>query len=267
MKTRLILAALLFCSTALAHDLYLVSGIAGAEGKVCARIGEAFPDSTNAVTKPRVELFRLNGVDLEGEVEGNQFCARIPVNVPATAAQYSSPIVAEMIVRPTFIKLKAEDFNEYIKGEGFKQVMAARAKSGESNAPGRELYSRYSKAVLIDGGDLDRPFGHALEIVIEKGIPKGPGGLAVRVFFLGKPLPDAQVAAVYSGVKMEGHAFPVVTRTDKDGRAVLTLDRTGLWYVRLIHMIPEQNDPDFEWRSFFATLTFTVPEESEEKQD
>jgi hypothetical protein len=260
MKPCFLLVLLLLTNAAFAHDLYLVSGIAGAEGKVCARIGEAFPESEAAVAKPRVELFRLNGVDLAGEVEGNQFCARIPVNVPATAAQYGAPVMAEMVVRPTFIKLEAQDFNEYIKGEGFKGVIAAREKSGGSAAPGRELYSRYSKAVLIDGGDLDRPFGHALEIVIEKGIPTGAGNLAVRVLFLGKPLADAQVAAVYSGVKIEGHAFPVVTRTDQDGRAVLKLDRTGLWYVRLIHMVPSENDPDFEWRSFFATLTFTVPE-------
>ncbi len=44
------LCVLLFTSVSSAHDLYLVSGIKAAESKVCARIGEEFPQSTNAVT-------------------------------------------------------------------------------------------------------------------------------------------------------------------------------------------------------------------------
>jgi hypothetical protein len=264
MKTRIAIAALILCATAFAHDLYLVSGIAGAEGKVCARVGEAFPDSTNAVTRPRIELFRLNGTDLTGEVEDKQFCAPIPAEELAEAGQQLAPVVAEMVVRPTFIKLEAKDFNEYIKGEGFKRVITARQKSGQTDAPGRELYSRYSKVILVGGRSVTRALGHALEIVPEKDPTalKSGEALPVRVLFLGQPLADVQVAAVYSGVKMEGHEFPVVTRTDANGRAVLKLDRPGLWYARLIHMIPEANDPDFEWRSFFATVTFTVPEKS-----
>jgi hypothetical protein len=59
---------------------------------------------------------------------------------------------------------------------------------------------------------------------------------------------------------MKGHEFPVVTRTDAEGKATLKLDRGGLWYARLIHMVPAQDDPDYQWRSFFSTMTFTVPQ-------
>jgi hypothetical protein len=52
----------------------------------------------------------------------------------------------------------------------------------------------------------------------------------------------------------------VVTRTDAEGKATLKLDRGGLWYARLIHMVPAQDDPDYQWRSFFSTMTFTVPQ-------
>lgn len=254
MRTRLLAVAALISlsSAAAAHDLYLVSGIEGAQDKICARVGEEFPASSNAVTKPRVEMFRVNGQPLEGEVEGTQFCA--PHSLPR-------PGVAEMVVRPTYIKLEAKDFNEYTKGEGFKRVIAAREQGGKAQAPGRELYSRYSKLLLGGGADATRALGHALEIVPEKDPATLQSGeaLSVRVLFRGQPLADVQVAAVYAGAKMQGHEFPVVTRTDKDGRAVLKLDRPGLWYARLIHMVAAENDPDFEWRSFFATLTFTVP--------
>ncbi len=33
------------------------------------------------------------------------------------------------------------------------------------------------------------------------------------------------------------HAYPVVVETDAQGEAVLKLDRGGLWYARLIHMV------------------------------
>lgn len=253
-----VLAAVLLVScSAPAHDLYLVAGIKGAEGRVCARIGEEFPASTNAVTADRLEFFRLrtqSGVaELKGEVEGEQFCAKHNEAVPA---------LAEMQVHPRFIKLEGKLFSEYIHGEGFNKVMQARQRTGKSGEPGRELYSRYAKLLLGNSADFTKPIGHALEIVPERDPaalkPQEP--LAVRVFFRGKPLADAQVAAVYAGAVMKGHEFPVTTRTDANGRAELKLDRPGLWYARLIHMVPAQGDPDVDWRSFFATLTFTVPE-------
>ena len=87
-----------------------------------------------------------------------------------------------------------------------------------------------------------------------------PGeALPVQVLFAGKPLAGVQIAAVYAGFKAKGHEFPVVTRTDSKGQAVLSLDRGGLWYARLIHMVPAQGDPEVDWRSFFATVTFSIP--------
>lgn len=46
-----------FTSHLHAHDLYLVSGIKGAENQICARIGEEFPESTNALTADRINSF------------------------------------------------------------------------------------------------------------------------------------------------------------------------------------------------------------------
>jgi hypothetical protein len=241
---------------AAAHDLYLVSGVAGAEGQICARIGERFPESTNAVTADRVDLFRVHvqkeSLPLEGKpAEGEQFCAPLP----------GQPAMAEMVVHPRFIKLEGKSFTEYITGEGFTHVLREREMAGETGEAGRELYSRYSKLLLGTLGEAaSAPLGHVLEILPES----DPAGhdisqpLAVRIVYRGRLLPEAQVAAVYAGAPMEGHEFPVVTRTDREGRALLKLDRPGLWYVRLIHMVPNEDDPEVHWRSFFATLTFEV---------
>jgi hypothetical protein len=244
-------------ATLAAHDLYLVSGVAGAEDQVCARIGERFPDSTNTLAANRVEHFRLltrkQTLPLEGKAaEGNQFCAPLPAHEPA---------IAEMAVHPMFIRLEGKSFTEYITGEGFKHVLREREVAGEAEAPGRELYSRYAKLFLGKLGEAaSRPLGHTLEIVPEVDPAEHDISqpLPVRVIYRGRLLADAQVAAVYSGAPMEGHEFPVVTRTDRAGRALLKLDRPGLWYARLIHMVPVEDDPEVHWRSFFATLTFEV---------
>jgi hypothetical protein len=258
-----ILSVLVICSSimAAAHDLYLVTGVRGADGKICARIGEAFPASTNALTPDRLEVFaaRTNaGIrKLQGKVAGKQLCAPAPSN---------TDFVAEIVVQPRFIKLSSQDFDEYVAGEGLKEVIRVRAEQG-ANVEGRELYSRYAKLIGGRGQKASSVLGHVLEIVPEKDPAelKADEELPVRVLFRGKPLADAQVAAVYAGAKLEGHKYPVTSRTDSEGRATLKLDRPGLWYARLIHMVPTVDDPEVNWRSFFATVTFNVAQPSERR--
>jgi uncharacterized GH25 family protein len=79
------------------------------------------------------------------------------------------------------------------------------------------------------------------------------------VMFRGQPLAGVKLSAMYAGAQTTGHEYPVSTTTDENGRAVLKLDRPGHWYARLIHMVPSGGDPDYDWRSFFATLVFEVP--------
>ncbi len=239
-----------------AHDLYLVTGVAGARGRVCARIGEHFPASMNAVSADRLERFAVHNergtMELKGRESDKSFCAVLPG---------AGPAVAEMIVHPRFIKLDAKDFNGYIEGEGFRDVMRAREQSGKTGEIGRELYSRSAKLLVGSGTRATEALGHVLEIVPERDPATLAAGelLAVRVLFRGKPLAGVRVSAAYAGAEMKGHEYPVTAETDANGRAALKLDRPGLWYARLIHMTPAQDDPEIDWRSYFATLTFEVP--------
>ncbi len=259
MKSRLcILCLLLFSTAAFAHDLYLVSGVPGAQAQVCARIGEEFPGSTNAVTADRLTSFQLHPtagapVPLKGTVTDKQFCA--PLNSSGSA-------VVEMTVQPRFIRLEPKIFGQYITGEGFKHVLSLRRERGLEDKDGRELYSRYAKLLIgPQGQNASKPLAHALEIVpdVDPAALKVGEPLSATVLFKGMPPVDVQVAAVYSGAKLKGHEFPIVTRTDSRGKALLKLDRPGLWYARLIYMEPAQNDPEIDWRSYFATLTFQIP--------
>ena len=48
-------------------------------------------------------------------------------------------------------------------------------------------------------------------------------------------------------------------RTDATGKATFTIGRAGDWMFGLVHMEPS-TEPDVEWRSYWATLTFSLPE-------
>lgn len=259
---KLALISALLTGGCFAHDLYLTVQ----NGKVCAGIGEDFPASQNAITADRFSYFRVidatgKQTPLKGKVDERQkqFCAPVPA---------AKTFIADMTVPPRFIKLSGKDFTEYIHGEGLKQVEEERARYKHTNADGRELYSRYTKLLKGPlGAVATKPLGHTLDIVPERdpAALKAGDELTVQVLFKGKPLPDAQVAALWANAKMVGHAYPISTRTDANGKAKIKIDRAGWWYVRLIYMEPAQNDPDFEWRSYFGTMSFEVPSNTAKK--
>jgi uncharacterized GH25 family protein len=240
-------AILLVCPASFAHDLYFVK----VGNQICARVGEHFPESMNAMPPNRLDTFTVNGQALKPVLQAakKQTCAPLPANTKQG--------VVAATVSPVFIRLEPKDFQEYITAEGLNAAITGRA--GKEHMEGRELYSRYAKTLIgANGETATKALGHVLEIVPETDPSTLKPGepLPVKVMFRGQPLPGVKIAAMYAGAKTSGHAYPVSTTTDAEGRAVLKLDRPGLWYARLIHMVPSGSDPDFDWRSFFATLVF-----------
>jgi len=248
-----LLAALLMPAAASAHDLWMIYE----QGRVLIRIGEDFPAATNGLTADRIVFLRAvsasGAVPLEGREEEKQFAAALHGRQPG-------PTLVELEVKPRPITLAAADFNRYIRGEGFGAVIEARRAAGASDSPGREIYSRYCKLLLDAPGDdriLRAPRGHRLEIVPLANPSRlaAGSGLEIQVLFDGKPLGGARVSAGREG--MQGHRFSSVGATDQKGRVRLAVSASGLWYVRMIHMIPSL-EPDAEWRSYFATLVFRI---------
>jgi len=247
--TRGLALLLTLTAAASAHDMWLVTDVAGANASICARIGERFPETVNSVTEDRVRQFQIRTgagtVKLSGTFAEKQFCAPRPSDVAAG--------VAEMVVQPRINSIDAQRFAQFVKGEGLDHIVDMRA-SGQVSY----LYSRYAKLVFGQPKELAaKPLGHLLEIVpeMDPSLLASGAALRVQVLFRGKPLPNAQVAAIHEGASGEAFEFPVKVRTDQNGWATLRLTRPGLWYARLIHTIPS-DDPEFQWHHVFATLTF-----------
>lgn len=250
------MVALLSARLVAAHDMWIVADVPGAEGRICARIGETFPATVNAPTADRVTLFQFHSGGRSSRLEGlfsdKQFCA----------PKAGSAGVAEMIVHPRLNSIDAPRFAQFAKMEGLEEVIKqGPADTGGDKSKVKYIYSRYSKAVIGTPPleEISRELGHVLEI-IPKADPQAlkEGELfPVLILFKGAPLKRAQVAAVHDGGSGESGTFPVVARTNDKGIAQLRLNRQGLWYARLIYTIPA-NDPEFQWHHFFSTLTFHI---------
>jgi len=161
---------------------------------------------------------------------------------------------------PSPVTLPAEKFTSYLKQEGLDSIVAARVRAGTSAREGREIFSRSAKSLVRSGtlaaGSGDRTLGFPIELVAERNpyeLRQG-SALPVRLTFRGTPLAEALVVAYNQ--RTPYHKLSV--RSDRDGRAVFTLDEPGVWLVKAVHMVPAPAGSDADWESFWASLTFEI---------
>jgi uncharacterized GH25 family protein len=83
---------------------------------------------------------------------------------------------------------------------------------------------------------------------------KNPYGLKagdscpIQVFFRGKPI---------NGAEVEGRDHKIIATTDKEGIAGIRIAR-GNQLISVSHKEPIKDDPDADYMSLTATLTFEV---------
>jgi len=163
-----------------------------------------------------------------------------------------------------FVELPPEKFRSYLRNEGLERIIDRRSERNETDLPARELYSRCAKSLLrIGTGGIDDAYrlnlGYTLELMPERNpYALTPGdSLPIVLLYDGKPLADALIVA-FTSDRPEGK---LRIRTGADGRVELPLDRSGLWLIKSVHMIPtEPGHGRAEWESFWASLTFRLPD-------
>ena len=263
--------------TARAHDLWLEAetvaapAAKGEESVLHLRLGDQFktleerPLQKDRVT--RFDLFsdRAKRRDLlAAGQEGQQPVAKLRPDPGA--------LLAVMDRSPRPITMDRDRFNRYLGDEGQEAITALRARLGQTDQPGKEVYTRYLKTLLQErdpAGALPstlykRRVGQRLEILLENdpGRMKPDKTLTVKVLFEGKPLAGAKVFA-YRREEGEQGAEALTAVTSAQGLADFKLDRTGVWLVRLVHFrVPTERKPDSTaaWESFWATYSFAVRE-------
>ncbi len=262
-RVSILVAALALTAPLSAHDFWIEpSTFRPAVGSVLTVrivVGQRFRGEPLPRNPALIEKFVLVTDAGESPVAGR------PAAEPAGAVRIDRPGLALIAYRSldSPVSLEAAKFEDYLRDEGLEAVIAARAKRGDSQKPSRELFSRSAKALVAAGGSgsgasgFDRVLGLTLELVPEKnpyGVKAG-GELPVRVLYDGKPLAGALVAAL----PYENPEQKVAQRSDAQGRVTLRLPREGVWLIKAVHMVPVVEDPSFDWRSIWASLTFEVP--------
>jgi uncharacterized GH25 family protein len=159
------------------------------------------------------------------------------------------------------IELSPQNFESYLRHEGLERIIALRAQRGESDKPGREVYSRAAKA-LIRAGDaseagFDRRLDFTLELVLMKNpfaLQAGRDELPVLVLHNGKPIEGIEVFAMSQNQPESLHQV----RSDSEGIAKFKLPGAGVWMIKAIHMLPAPPGLEADWESIWATLTFEI---------
>lgn len=260
-------ALLLVAATASAHDFWIEPSnhrpVVGEKIDVDLRVGEHGVGEPVARNPARIARFAVfDALGAETAVLG------VDNRAPAGAwrAKDAGLFVLGYESRPTAIELEAAKFESYLAEEGLEHVSALRRGRGESLKPGREIYSRSVKSLVLvsdpasqtppSTAGFDRRAGLPLEIVLEicPLAAKTGDELKLRVWFRGEPLAGALVGYLPRATT----ATEVRTRTDKDGRVAFKIGAEGAQLVRVCWMVPAPKDSGADWESTWSSLTFDV---------
>jgi uncharacterized GH25 family protein len=160
--------------------------------------------------------------------------------------------------------LPAIRFNDFLKEEGLTPAIVHRARTGRTNAPGRELYSRRAKALVrvgrsnpADDALATRPIGLTLEVVPLRN-PYSLGTnhvLPVQILFEGRPLPGALVKL--TNLEFDSKPFRTM-RSDAKGQAQFVVPQSGSWLVNVVWTKPIVSQSG-DFQTIFSSLTFGYP--------
>ena len=173
----------------------------------------------------------------------------------------------------TSVTLAPEKFIAYLNERGLEHIQKLREARGETNKAVREVYSRSPKSILQVGDVASSGWDATLGLDLELTPDKNPYALAwieadqsfaplpIHISFHDKPLANALISAInLDAPPRDGSDTEKVLRgrTDPEGRLSLRLPRAGRWMVASVHMLALEGNPDADFESFWASLTFEL---------
>ena len=253
-------AALALAAPAEAHDLWIepATFVTG-PGKVLAlrlRVGQDLVGDPVPRDETGIEQFVLVDSKTRHMIPGRD--GSDPAGIVRIDSQ--GVLVVGYRSRPSPVVLPAAKFNDYLREEGLEAVAAERASRNQSDAEGRELFSRAAKSLVLSeaatAGGGDRALGMRLELVAEANPywHRKSDDLPFRLLFENRGLAGALVVAI----NRQDPSARMTARTDSSGRVRFNLPRNGMWMVKAVHMVPAAADSGADWESIWASLTFEL---------
>ena len=160
--------------------------------------------------------------------------------------------------KPSYIELKADEFNQYLEEDGIEDVLAYRKSAGLTTQPSRELYERCAKSLLQVGVQQDYSYSQITSMPLEILPMAHPlqvtDSLPVQVLFKGKPLRNYRIR---SWCKANGRLLQKENhRTNEQGIVSIPLRHTGEWMISLVKMEVLSNHPSADYHSYWGSYTF-----------
>ena len=220
-----------------------------------------FDRSESVVARDRVAGLTLAGPGGSTSLDTLALIARGDTSFINLRTGPEGTYVLGLSVAPRDVDYAGDTFNDYLKAEGYDDVLAQRLRSGNTES-GKRRYATHVKAVFQVGSAPSEShsivLGFAAEIVpVDNpyGLKRG-GTLRVRCLIDGQPVRDLVVTA--GGRGPTGAAIADIrSTTDADGIASIPLPSAGRWYVKFARMRPSTL-AGLNYESQRTSLTFEV---------
>lgn len=247
MRSLALAVVLLHAAAAHAHDFWIEPSTftpsRGGMVLVRLRVGEQWQGEPVARSSRWIERFAVRQSGKERAIRGTEGAD--------PAGWFTFEEGAAVIVyrsKPAPVTLPADRFEAYLREEGLERIIELRARRGESDRPGREIFSRCAKALV--GGASSEPVDLRYEIVP---LAAPAAAFRGRVLFEGKPLAGALIVAS----PRRDPSIRRTARSDANGHVSIDLGTTnGAWLIKSVHMVAAPADSGAEWESLWASLTF-----------
>ncbi|MEP0848720.1 MAG: DUF4198 domain-containing protein [Phycisphaerae bacterium] len=229
--------------------------------RVGLRVGDGFPGEPVPRDPGRIVKFVLAGPDGERPIAGVD--GADPAGL--LRVENSGLFVIGYRSARTPHELPGPAFETYLSDDGLEHVSAARKARGQTDQPGREVFSRCAKALLRVGDGpatgFDRRLDFTLELVPrENPFALRPGDtLSVAVLHEGRLLQNALVVARCAGAADRTAS----ARSDSSGIARFAISAPGRWLISAVHMVPAPPGVNADWESFWASLSFELAPDDE----
>ncbi len=249
-----------------AHDMFLrpASHFAQPNSSVLVRLlNGTFSSSANSITRDR--LIDVAIISPTGRVKLDTALWSVAGDTSTFLLRTGAPgtYVLGASTKPRVLALPAKDFNAYLADDGIPDELAARKREGRLDEGSRERYHKHVKALVQVGDAPDSSYsavlGYPAEIIPMQNpyLLRVGGTLELRLLVGGKPI-GGQFVQFGGRTPSEGRVPQRSARSAANGIVRIPLDRVGTYYVKFIDMRRLANDPEANYESRWATLTFAV---------
>ena len=260
-----VVAVLSLASSVVAHDLFLKLTTYFLPADTPVRVlvlNGTFDKSESVVARDRIAAIALAGPAGITSLDTTALTFRNDTSFVNLRTGAAGTYVLGLSVRSRQVDYTAAQFNEYLKADGYDDVLAERTRAGALEQAGKRRYATHVKAIFQVGTARSDAYsavlGHAAEIVPldnPYGLARG-GTLRVRCLVDGKPMEGLMVHS--GGLTADGAAFQgTAVHTGVDGMASVLLGHAGRWYVKFSKM-RSSSITSVNYESERTSLTFEV---------